>query len=73
MIFYCSACKTFYPLPEKQNNCKKCGSEFTHNSIETIVNDKKINENYKLFVTDLNRYKIQKYQYIEINREGINR
>ncbi len=71
-IFYCSNCKIYYPLPEKQNKCRICGNDFVVNSIETIVNEKKIDENYKLFVSDLNRYKIQKYQYIAINKEGIN-
>ncbi|MFX1449648.1 MAG: N-6 DNA methylase [Promethearchaeota archaeon] len=71
-IFYCSTCRTYYPLPEKQNSCNKCGTAFTDSSIETIVNEEKINENYKLFVSDLNRYKIQRYQYIEISKEGIN-
>ncbi|MHA1382448.1 MAG: Eco57I restriction-modification methylase domain-containing protein [Candidatus Helarchaeota archaeon] len=71
-IFYCPKCKIYYPLPEKKSNCKKCGLKFNPELTESIVHDKKINDNCKLFVSDLNRYIIQKYQYIEIGKKGIN-
>ncbi|MHA1380220.1 MAG: N-6 DNA methylase [Candidatus Helarchaeota archaeon] len=72
LIFYCSKCKKFHPLPEKENVCRKCGTIFKPDSVKTIIHDNKITRNCKLFVSDMNRYVIQKYLYIEIDKHGIN-
>ncbi|MFX0136908.1 MAG: class I SAM-dependent DNA methyltransferase, partial [Candidatus Hodarchaeota archaeon] len=73
-IFFCSRCKQYYPLPKNKYVCPTCKNELNQNTIESIICDDisgKSKEDYKLFVYSISRYRIKKYKYINIRKDGI--
>ena len=75
MIFYCNKCNKYYPLPKsKEKKCRKCEKDFKEDDIERIILDqplKEESEDYRLYIYSINRYKIKKYKFINIKKDGI--
>ncbi len=73
-VFFCSKCEKYYPIPKREKKCQKCGEKFIKENVEIIIYDNLPPNNqaeYKLYLYSLNRYKIDEYKYININKKGI--
>lgn len=74
-VIHCDNCRKFYPLPKKELKCRKCGCLLKNESIEKIIREhipKGEEEEFKLFLHSINRYRIKKYCFINTNKKGIN-
>jgi len=74
-IIFCDNCKKYFPLPKKKLVCRECSTHFKLENKENIIHDSiplDSGNNYKLFLSSINRYQKSKYKYIDISKTGIN-
>ena len=74
-VFFCKTCNKYFPLPRGKNKCKNCGNEFGQQDIEKIIRNQKpthIPEAFRPYLYSLQRYRVKKCKYININKPGIN-
>ncbi|MEJ2248345.1 MAG: TaqI-like C-terminal specificity domain-containing protein, partial [Candidatus Lokiarchaeota archaeon] len=74
-VIFCENCNTYQPIPRGQKVCYKCGNIISRETIKKIIlNKKPINspEKYKKFIYSMERYKINKFKYINTSLKGIN-
>jgi len=74
-IVYCEECQTYYPVPKKYFHCPECKSDLKLENKEKIIypeipEDKE--ENFKKFLSAINRYQIKQNKFIDISKNGIN-
>ena len=74
-IVFCEKCELYFPIPKKNLQCQKCGSQLEMEHIEKIIQkvipENKI-ESYKAFLFAINRYQIKEKKFIDITKNGIN-
>ncbi|MFX1455224.1 MAG: Eco57I restriction-modification methylase domain-containing protein [Promethearchaeota archaeon] len=72
---FCRQCKKYFPIPKKEFFCPNCKVPFKKENIESIIKDKPPEMNrdqFELFVDSIQRYRINDYKYIELDKKGIN-
>jgi uncharacterized protein YbaR (Trm112 family) len=74
-IIYCKQCNKYFPIPKKDLICPDCKTKLKKEQIEKIIfnlESRKNKAHFKLFVDTIQRYKIEDYKYIQVNKNGIN-
>ncbi|MFW9881320.1 MAG: TaqI-like C-terminal specificity domain-containing protein, partial [Candidatus Thorarchaeota archaeon] len=74
-IILCKKCKKYFPIPKNELTCPECKKPLEKEHIEKIIFDSVQNEENdktKLFINSITRYKVLKYNFIRIDKKGIN-
>ncbi|MFW9895505.1 MAG: Eco57I restriction-modification methylase domain-containing protein [Candidatus Thorarchaeota archaeon] len=74
-VIFCRQCKKYFPIPKKEFLCPNCKVPFKKENIESIIKDNPPEMNrdhFELFVDSIQRYRINSYKYIELDKKGIN-
>jgi hypothetical protein len=74
-IVYCKYCRKYFPIPKKEFRCPSCRIPLKQEHIEKIIYEsspKKNRDQFLLFIDSIQRYRINEYKYIEVNKNGIN-